>query len=237
MKVTLILLCAVSVFAEVYKAQIEPYEKISISAEVSGRIIELDQKDELKMLDKKVLVIDHNLESHELANAKEKLALLKDQIVLKQGQYDRIKDLQGQSLNTKERYKSELLILQIQVTDLKNTIEKLDDLISKKEITLHNVYLKNLYVTKDSFVSPGTKLMDIEDQSGSRIVLYVNKEDRDNLTNGTILINDNADHGYGVEKVGNSTDAKYLSSYRVELVKKGEASFGEIVNVEIKDKI
>ncbi len=235
MRVLLLFIFTIPLIAGTYKAKIQPYESVIISAQTSGEIVKLDQKDELKMLDKKVLVIDHVLESKELKNNKQKLKLLQNQISIKQRQYNRIKNLKGQSQTAKERYKSELLNYQMQSMDLKNAIARLEDIIRKKEITLEHKYLKKLYVKKGSFVAPGAKLMEVEDQNASRLVLFINAKDRQNIQNKTILINGKSDHGYKIEKAGDSTDEQYLSSYRVELVKEGKAPFGKIVTIEIKE--
>ncbi len=235
MRVLLLFIFTIPLIAGTYKAKIQPYESVTISAQTSGEIIKLDQKDELKMLDKKVLVIDHVLESKELKNDKQKLKLLQNQIAIKQRQYNRIKNLKGQSQTTKERYKSELLNYQMQSMDLKNAIARLEDIIRKKEITLHHKYLKKLYVKKGSFVAPGAKLMEVEDQNSSRLVLFIDAKDRQNIQNKTILIDGKSDHGYKIEKAGDSTDEQYLSSYRVELTKEGKAPFGKIVTIEIKE--
>ncbi len=235
MRVLLLFIFTIPLIAGTYKAKIQPYESVTISAQTSGEIIKLDQKDELKMLDKKVLIIDHVLESKELKNDKQKLKLLQNQIAIKQRQYNRIKNLKGQSQTTKERYKSELLNYQMQSMDLKNAIARLEDIIRKKEITLHHKYLKKLYVKKGSFVAPGAKLMEVEDQNSSRLVLFIDAKDRQNIQNKTILIDGKSDHGYKIEKAGDSTDEQYLSSYRVELTKEGKAPFGKIVTIEIKE--
>ena len=235
-KIALALILSLPIMAGIYKAKIEPYEKTTISSEVSGKIIKLDQKDELKLLNKKVLIIDHDLESKELANSKMKLRFLEDEIKIKKDQFERIKNLKGKSIFAKERYKSELLNLQIQKRDLLNAIAKLQDIINKKEISLKNRYLKKLYVKEGTFVMPGMKLMDIEDTSASRIILYLDAKDKENIKNKKILIDGREDHGYKIQKVALTTDEKYISSYRVELVKQKPALFGKIVTVEIGDK-
>ncbi|RUM68525.1 MAG: hypothetical protein DSZ05_00920, partial [Sulfurospirillum sp.] len=122
MKSLLLLFFTLPLLAGSYKARIEPLERVTLSAQYGGLIVKLDQNDELKMLDKTVLVIDHALESQELANAEAKRALLNDQIRIKQRQYNRIKNLKGQSLFTKERYQSELLALKMQKNDLMTQI-------------------------------------------------------------------------------------------------------------------
>ncbi len=233
MKPLWILLCSLPLIAGSYKAKIEPIESVTISAEKAGRIVRLDQHDELKEIDGTVLVIDHSLESKELASDRAKLRLIDRQIAIKQRQYDRIKNLKGQSLFTKERYLNELLALKLQREDLKNRIARLEDTIAKKEIALHHRYLKRLYVRKGAFVSPGMKLMDVEDLGGSRIVLYLDAADRKDIMHKKITIDGNATHGYTIDKAAETTDAKYLSSYRVELVRSGKAPFGKVVRVEI----
>ncbi len=230
------LVFTLSLTAGVYKAKVEPYDRVTISSETSGRIVQLDQKDELKTVNKKVMIIDHKLESLKLENGKKKLKILKKLIAIKQNQYDRIKDLKGQSRTTKERYKSELLNLLMQRSDLENSIAALEDLISKKEIFIKNRYLKKLYVRKGAFVAPGVKLMDVEDHSGSRIVIYVDAEDRENIRNKKIKVQGERDHGYEIEKAATSTDERYLSSYRVELVKEGGGMFGKVVTIEIGEE-
>ncbi len=236
MKSLFLVICALPLLAGSYKAQIEPYESVTVSAEKAGRIVDLNQSDELKKVDKTVLVIDHALESAELANDREKLQLIDRQIVIKQRQYRRIKDLKGQSLFTKERYLNELLSLRLQREDLKNRIATLEDTIAKKEIAVHDRYLKKLYVRKGTYVAPGMKLMDLEDLEGSRIVLYLDAADRDRLSEKEILIDGKRAHGYTIDKAAATTDANYISSYRVELVRKGPADFGRVVTVEIGEK-
>ncbi len=233
MKSLLLLFLTVPLLAGSYKAKVEPLERVTLSAQYGGEVVKLDQNDELKRLDKTVLVIDHALESTELANNRAKLKLLDEQIRIKQRQYNRIKNLKGQSLFTKERYQSELLALRMQKSDLLNRIAQLKDIIAKKEIALHGEYLKKLYVRKGAFVAPGMKLMDIEDLNGSRIVLFIDAKDRAGLEGKKITIDGRSDHGYTIQKAAETTDEQYLSSYRVELIREGKAPFGKIVTVEI----
>ena len=217
--------------AGTYKAKIEPYDAATVSAEVSGRIVKLDQRDELKTLDKVVIEIDHALDDVQLANARAKLKLLNEQIAVKQAQYDSIKDLASQNRFTKDQYKSELLALQMQAEDLGNVIAQLEDAIAKKRIALKGQYLKILYVRQGEYVSPGTKLMKTEDHNGGRLVLYVDAADRAALEKAAVAVDGQT--GWKIEKAATTTDETYVSYYRVDLVKKGKVPYGEVVTVTV----
>jgi hypothetical protein len=225
------LLIALPLAAGTYKAKIEPYDSATVSAEVSGRIVALDQRDELKTLDKVVIEIDHALDDVQLANDRIKLKLLREQIAVKQGQYDSIKDLASQNRFTKEQYKTELLTLKMQAEDLRNAVAQLEDMIGKKRIALHGQYLKTLYVRKGEYVAPGTKLMKVEDHSGGRLVLYVDAEDRAALEKARVTVE--GQKGWRIEKAAKSTDETYVSYYRIDLVKQGDVPFGRVVSVTI----
>jgi hypothetical protein len=225
------LLIALPLAAGTYKAKIEPYDAATVSAEVSGRIVTLDQRDELKTLNKVVIEIDHALDDVQLANDRQKLKLLKEQIAVKQAQYDSIKDLASQNRFTKDQYKTELLTLKMQAEDLQNAIAQLEDMIAKKRIALHGQYLKTLYVRKGEYVAPGTKLMKTEDHSGGRLVLYIDAEDRAALDRSKVTVE--GEDGWKIEKAAKSTDETYVSYYRVDLVKRGDVPFGRVVTVTI----
>jgi multidrug resistance efflux pump len=225
------LIVALPLAAGTYKAKIEPYDSATVSAEVSGRIVTLDQRDELKTLDKVVIEIDHALDDVQLKNARNKLKLLDEQIAVKQAQYDSIKDLASQNRFTKDQYKTELLSLKMQADDLQNAIAQLKDTIVKKRIALHGQYLKTLFVREGEYVAPGTKLMKIEDHGGGRLVLYIDAADRAVLDKAAVTVE--GSRGWKIEKAASSTDDTYVSYYRVDLVKKGEVPYGDVVTVTI----
>lgn len=225
------LLLALPLLAGTYKAKIEPYDARTVTSEVSGTIVMLDQRDELKPLDKIVIEIDHRLEDIRLQNDRSKLQLLQEQIALKQSQYNSIKELSSQNRFTKEQYKTELLGLKMQAADLQSTIAQLEDTLAKKRIALHGEYLKKLYVRKGEYVAPGTKLMKVEDHSGGRLVLYVDASDRAMLEEANISVE--GSDGWRIEKAATSTDETYVSYYRVDLVKKGKIPLGRVAEVSI----
>ncbi len=236
MRFFLAMLFPLLLFGGSYKAVIEPYDKMTLKSEVSGRIVKLDLKDEMRVVNKKLIEIDHYLESEKLKNYTKKLDILNKEIALKRGQYNRIKNLRGENRFTKERYESELLNLLMQRSDLLNMIAELKDRISKKNIYVKNLYVKKLYVREGEFVGVGAKLADLEDQRGSRLVLFISLKDRENIKNSKILINGKEDSGFVIDKIGDSPDSKYISSYRLELVNLKKLPYGKLVDVEIVKK-
>jgi len=227
----MILMAVLPLAAGSYKAKVEPYDAHTVSAEVSGRIVKLDQRDELKTLDKVVIEIDHALDDVQLANDRRKLQLLQAQIAVKQSQYDSIKDLASQNRFTKDQYKTELLSLKMQAEDLKSLVAQLEDMIAKKRIALRRAYLKTLYVRQGEYVAPGTKLMKVEDHGGGRLVLYVDAADRAVLEKAKITVEGSS--GWKVEKAATSTDETYVSYSRVDLVKRGSVPLGRVMTVTI----
>ncbi len=223
---------AVSLFAGTYKARIEPYDAATISAEAAGRIVRLDPRDEMQVQNKVVIEIDHALDDIRLKNLRAKLKLLQEQIVLKQSQYDSIKKLKSQNRFTKDQYKTQLLGLKMQADDLRSAIAQLEDTINKKRFAVHGKYIKRFFVRRGEYVAPGVKLMRLEDHSGGRIVLYVDAKDRASLDDANITVE--GSDGWHVEKAATTTDETYLSYYRVELVKKGDVSYGKVVTVRIE---
>lgn len=231
MKPLLFLLAAASLMAGSYKAKIEPYDTYTVSAETAGRIVALDLRDELREVNKTVIEIDHALDDAQLMHNRRKLTFLQEQIALKQSQYDSIKGLSSQNRFTKEQYKTELLGLRIQAEDLKSAIAILEDTIAKKRLHLRGRYLKTFYVREGEYVAPGTRLMQVEDHSGTRLVLYIDAEDRARLQNAQITVE--GSDGWQIEKAATSTDATFISYYRVELVRKGSAPLGKVVTVTV----
>lgn len=232
MRVLIPILLVLPLMAGTYKAKVEPYDTYTVSAEAAGRIVKLDLRDEMQMLNKTVIAIDHALEDVRLQNDKQKLKLLEEQIALKQSQYDSIKNLASQNRFTKDQYKTELLALQMQAADLRSAIATLEDTIRKKRFDLKGEYLKAFYVREGEYVAPGTKLMKVEDHSGGRLVLYVDAKDRAFLENADIVVE--GSDGWTVEKAADSTDETYVSYYRVDLVKKGDVPYGKVLTVRIR---
>ena len=231
----LLILGAVALNAGIYKAKVEPYESYTVAAEAKGRIVALDINDELTTVSKEVLTIDHALESLQLKNLKSKLHAMNRQLAIKSDQNQRIQKVSAKSRFEKEQSELDLWNFKAQVIELKNSIAALEDTLDKKRLRVNNCYLKKLYVRQHEYVVPGSKLLQCEDHTRQRLVLYAEAEEIKAIESKKILIDGSDTHGFEIEKVAASTDETYISAYRIELVGKSARRFGAMLTVEIKE--
>jgi multidrug resistance efflux pump len=214
---------------------LEPIKKVVVSSQVSGVIVKLYKNKELSVASGKVVSIDDRLDVIKLKNLEQKLKYLEEQIQIKQRNYKSIANISAKSRIQKDAQKLELLSFKSSKEDLVSSIETLKDQIAKKNIKLNNMYIKSFLVEQGEFVGMGTRLLEAEDHSASKLTIYVNEEDLKNIQNKTIFINGNSNHNFKLNKVANSTDSTYISSYKVELVKSGTSGrYGEVLSVEFR---
>jgi seryl-tRNA synthetase len=228
-------LIAVSLQAKMYKSVVQPYETITVSSEVNGKVTSIKKDIELTNFSGEVISIDSKLDNSKLKNLKSKLSILKEQLNIKDKTYKSIKKIRAKGQIEKDKYKLDVLSIKSQIIDLESSIDTLEDTISKKSISVNNLYIKDFLVSKDEVVFAGTKLFSAENQNISKIVAYINAKDRTDLSKKQIIINGKIDHGYKISKVSNSTDSTYISAYKLELINETKPDlFGQVVSVEIK---
>jgi hypothetical protein len=226
---------AICLNAKSYKAKVEPLETVTISSEVTGKVEYINKDVELSNYSGKVISIDSKLDEIKLKNLRDKYAILKEQLKIKEDNYKSIKKIRAKGQIEKDKYKLDVLNIKATLNDIENSIETLKDTIDKKSINSNSLYIKEFLVSKNELVSLGTRLFTAEDQSSSKVVIYVDAEDIKNIQNKKILINGNENHNYKISKFSNSTDSTFISSYKVELVDNNSSStFGQIVSIDIK---
>jgi multidrug resistance efflux pump len=226
---------AVCLNAKVYKAQIEPVDTLTISSEATGKIVKLDKSKELSYQSGTIIKIDSNLDQIKLSNLRNKHSLLKEQIAIKDRNYQSIKQIRAKGKIEKDNYKVEVINYKSQERDLINTIETLKDTIDKKNIKISELFIKEFLVSQGEFVAVGTPLLNAEDHSAAKIVIYVDKNDLKDIETKKVFINDTLKHNYKVSKVSRNVDKTFISSYKVELINHKQIdTFGNVVKVEIK---
>ncbi|MGB3752006.1 MAG: HlyD family efflux transporter periplasmic adaptor subunit, partial [Arcobacteraceae bacterium] len=126
----------------------------------------------------------------------------------------------------------EVIELQITIETLKSNIFEMKDTISKKTITVENLYLKEFAVNRGDYVSVGKELATAYDISKSKLVVYVSSDDVKDIKNKTILINGEKEKAT-IEKIDTTIDDVYVSAYKVTLVTQNK-NYGEVVKVEFE---
>ncbi len=226
----LFLLMPFLLHAQTYMAKIEPIQTYTLMAQTSGQIIELDKNDESKVVNKRLIKLDDNLDKSTLNLYKKQEKLQEDKIKILQDNYDKFSKLKSKSKSEKDIKKISLLEAKNSLVNLKVSIQKLKDTINKKNIYANNLYIDSFLVNKGDFVSQGTKLAKAYDISSSKLIIYVNKDDYKNIKYKTILINKEKNKA-SFYKISLILDDTYISSYKIEL-KYQSKDFGKIVEVE-----
>jgi multidrug resistance efflux pump len=263
MKLLLLFLAPLFIFAKVHYAKVEPYESVVLKSAVSALVIEVDLDSEGSMvMSKRVIHLDDSLDQTNLENSKKSVVLLEKMLDIneeiasslsgtvkrQQSYYKRISKLSTASKTQKDNaYSSftsvktqylgtreKIVSLEKQIMDMKYKVEQLKDSISKKSLVLENKYLYKLMVRKGDFVNPGSPLAQIEDASKAKLVLFLEPEELDNIEQKRVYL-DGEQTEYKVNKVWRIADEKFISSYRAEIyIPAPKASFSKLVKVEIK---
>jgi multidrug resistance efflux pump len=263
MKLLLLFLSPLLIFAKVHYAKVEPYESVVLKSSVSGLVIDVDLESEGTMVvGKRVIHLDDVLDKISLSDTKKSVKLLEQMLGINQeiatslsgtvkrqeGYYTRISRLStasktqkdnayGTFISAKTQYlstKEKIVSLQKQIIDMKYRVSQLEDTVDKKSIILEDKYLYKLMVRKGDFVAPGSALAQIEDASRAKLVLFLEPEELDGVEKQTVYI-DGKKTEYKVNKVWRVADEKFISSYRAEIyIPAPKNTFSKLVKVEIK---
>ncbi len=261
----IILLLFVSpILAKIHYARVEPIHRYLIKASISGSVIYSNKDLEGKFVDSAIVVkLDDSDEKIRLADAKEALRLEKESLKLIQemipqlkesyerqkAYYERLSSIQSSSqaqkdqaysamVSAKNQYistKTKLLISQEKISQLISQIALLKKSISRKNIDLNSRYLYSLSVKEGDFVSPGKEILKADDINGSRLTIYLDKDELDGIMQKKVYINNKLNKNATIEKVWRVSDSKYLSKYKAEIVIKPPLPFSILVKVELKD--
>lgn len=216
--------------AQTYMAKVEPFESFTIDAQTSGKIVKLDKNDEMRVVNKVLVKLDDSLDKKTLALYTKQLKLQNDKLRILTNSYNKFIKIRGKSQSQKDDKYISLLDIKNTIANLKISIDSLKDTIEKKSVHVKNLYINSFSVNKGDFVTQGTKLATAYDVSKAKLIIYVNKQDYEDLKNKTILINGKKGQG-SFYKIGLLPDSTYISAYKVELNYKGK-EFGKTVKVE-----
>jgi len=263
MKIFLLLLSPLLIFAKVHYAKVEPYESVVLKSAVSGLVIEVDLDAEGTLVQgKRVIHIDDALDSTNLKDTKQSISLLEQMLGINQeiatalagtekrqeGYFKRMSKLSTASktqkdnayntfISAKTQYlttKEKIVSLQKQILDTKYKAVQLEDILIKKSIIPENKYLYKLMVREGDYVAPGAALAQIQDASKAKLVLFLEPEELKGIKEKIVYI-DNKRTNYKVGKVWRVADEIFISSYRAEIyIDAPKNEFSKLLKIEVK---
>lgn len=257
------LLVLVSLGATEYYSKAQPKELFSVKASVNGEVVFVNDVFEGKESDGTVIVkIDDKIDKFDLVASKQKLKFLLSNIPLmkqnlanskrvadiNKNNYSRVKDLSSYSktqkdaklllmINAQSSYisvKTSLVNLKTQKEDLALKIKTLEDKIKKKNIkVVKENYIYKIYPRVGDYLNPGSKLMDVYDVSGAKLVIYVSADDLVGIEEKKIYL-DSVESSVKIDKIWRVADSINISSYRVEILIEKPEQFSKLVKIEFK---
>ena len=228
-----------------YYGKVEPYQVYNIKSDVSGKVIEVNKSSEATKYKGIVVKIDDYQNKIDLKNLKaqlknfENIKSAQQQIVDKKRKiYEVYKTLKTKSQIEKDTkffdYQNSLIALnqtKNTISNLKAQIAKLEDTISKKNISFKN-YIYEIKVNKGDFVNFATPIATTMNISKVKIDIYVPIDKIESIKNKKIYIN-NKLSDFKINKIYKVADTKYVTSYKVELIGK-YPNISDVVKVEFK---
>ena len=264
MRYMLLLLSPLLLWGEVHYAKLEPYERITLKASVSGEVMIANMALEGSIVeDKKILQLDDALNRVDLKQTQTRLALLNETLQLnhtiatlleknlkrQKRHYQRMSQLSTASIvqkdnayssyiSVKNRYlstKEKIISLKQQKSSLNYKVAQLKDTIAKKSLILHGLYLYQLMVHKGDFVVPGTPLATVYDTHKAKLVIYLSPDELQGIAQKQLYLDGNKSR-YHIDKIWKVTDEKYVSSYRAEIYLSAPPQhyFSQLIKVEFK---
>ena len=235
MKIFLLLLTPLFLFAKVHYAKVEPYESVTLKSAVSALVMDVDLDAEGNIVNqKRVVYLDDRLDRINLKLSKEKLLTLRETLKRQESYFQRIDKLKTASETQKDNAFYSFSSAKTQYLDLEYKIAQLEDSIEKKSIVLDHMYLYEIMVRKGDFVSPGSALARIVDASRAKLVLFLEPSEIAQIEQKEVYLNGKKTE-YKVDKVWRVADEKFISSYRAEIyIPAPQGSFSKLMKVEIK---
>jgi len=235
MKLLLLMLSPLLLFAKVHYAKVEPYESVILKSAVSALVMDVDLEAEGSVVDqKRVIYLDDRLDKINLQTSNENLLIIHETLKRQESYFQRIDKLKTTSTAQKDNAFLSFASSKTQYLDMQYKVAQLEDSISKKSIVLNNQYLYKLMVRKGDFVNPGTALAEVQDATKAKLVLFLEPEELNNIDEKNIYLNGEKTE-YKVNKVWKVADEKFISSYRAEIYMPApKGLFSKLMKVEIK---
>ena len=214
------MLAALALSAAEYYAKQEPIASYVVTSKVAGLVTFVNTAKEGKLCtdDEPVVRIDDEIARVAYEAQKETFEIRKDI-------YERTKNITTKSKAEKDTEKISFLVAQQNYTQAR-------DNYFARILRAKGLYVGDILVKKNGYVSPGTPLFRAYDYSASKLTIFVDRETVENIQSKKILVDGRDD--FKLAKFYSVADETYVSSYKVELVGPAPKLFSKILKVEIK---
>lgn len=232
MRKYIFLLLPIFLFANHYIAKVEPKNQFSIFANTNGEITFLAKNKEMSIVNEVIVRIDDALEKENLKLYTAQLELYKEKLAILENYFEKYKTIKGKSSYEQDEKYMEIIELKHSIKSLELSVANTQDILNKKVIRLNNLYLKEFTVNQYDYVSAGTKIATAYDISKAKLIVYLNKEDYDNVLSKTIYLNGKQSDAK-IKKLDITPDTTFISAYKAE-IEIDSQNFGESITVEFK---
>jgi len=249
-------------FSKIYYAKLEPYELRSISSNVTGLVILIDEEMIGKILTSDAYIkIDSELDIKELKYINQKLVYshntvklnkkvlnnLEDLLAKKRKNYEKIKSLSIKSVVEKDREFYDLVSsenqflstmkeidsLSVQIADLELRQAYLKRSIVDKNLKAKGLVLYSIEIKPGQVVSIATPLAKVADVSRGKLTIFLDEIDVIGVRNKQVYLNGQLTE-YKVSRVLNIADSKNISKYMAQIIIKSPKVFSKLVKIELK---
>jgi len=251
-----------ALYSKTYYSRVETIDIYTVSSQVSGEVLFVDENMLGKKLTKKpYIIIDDEIDKQDLLSVDKKLEALKQMISIdkeiiknfqksikrKEENYNSIKNLSIKSktqkdaiyfdlINTKNQLlntKKEIRNLESQISDLESKKARLIKSIKDKSISNPGLVLYQLLVKKSQVVNFSTPLAKVADTSKAILTIYVDKDTLKDIKNKTIYINSKPTK-YKISRLVKIADSVNISEYKVQIIIKPLKIYSDLVKVEFR---
>lgn len=220
-------------------SQINPTNTFYIQSEVSGIVSKSFLNKEKNFIKErtKIIQIDTYKEEIELKKILTKITLLKQLIKNSENILEGILKSESKSKSNKLKEKNNLLNLNMNLADLKERKSLLEEIIKRKTIEIEDLYINDIYINKNEYVTPGTKLMKVSNIKEKEIKFYLTKEELEKIEKEKyVLLNENKKNitkQWKVKSIDLIKSETFLSGYEIVLKTEEEVKLSTFITLSI----
>lgn len=218
-------------------SNIEPYRSFYVTAETSGNITFVNLNKENKVSkNESIIKIDSEKETVEFNSLKNKIINYKQIVKNKKIILDGVLKIKSKSKFEKLIETNNFLNTKNILLDLEQRMALLKIALSKKTVKASNLYIEDILVSQNEFVTIGKKLIKVSDISKKILNFYLTSEEIVKLNKGQYkLFIDKKDvtKNWNILSISKVKDKTYVSGYKVKMSNEEEIQLSQMVIMKI----